>query len=298
MIEFKSVSKHYGKAQVLNDISLKIDTSDFVVLLGASGSGKTTLLKMINGLEEPTSGSIAYNERDLATIDLIDFRRKTGYVIQEVGLFPHYSVYDNIGLIPQLKGIAKDEVKARVVYWMQQLEISFEDHSQKFPHQLSGGQAQRVGLARALASQPQLMLLDEPFSALDPVIRNKIRGDFYKIQKEQRLTTVMVTHDLLEAVAMADKICLIADGTIQQYDTPENIIFKPANKQVAAFISVDKYQASLAACKLKALKPFLKQLPEKLMKQRTLLDALQQADDSEQQKLTEAFNQYKTALND
>jgi osmoprotectant transport system ATP-binding protein len=293
MIEFSQVSKNFEGSSVLNKVNLKVDRGEFLVLLGASGSGKTTMLKMINGMEEPSAGEVKIHDKPLHQLDLVHLRRRIGYVIQDVGLFPHYSVFKNIGLLPKLAGEKPDDIELKVKHWMKRLDLDYEEHAKKYPENLSGGQAQRVGLARAMAGEPDIMLLDEPFSALDPLIRNQIRKDYRQIQKKEAITTVMVTHDLLEAVELADKICLIADGEIQQIDTPERLIFKPKTDKVKAFTAGDKYQATLAACKIDSLKPFVHQLPENIREEGTLLEALQFVEDKDEQILMKAFAQYK-----
>jgi len=293
MIEFNQVSKSFEGAKVLSSVDLKVDSGEFLVLLGASGSGKTTMLKMINGMEEPSAGEVKIHNKPLPELDLVHLRRRIGYVIQDVGLFPHYSVYKNIALLPKLSGEKPEVIEDKVKHWMKRLDLNYDEHSKKYPENLSGGQAQRVGLARAMAGEPDIMLLDEPFSALDPLIRGQIRKDYRQIQKKEAITTVMVTHDLLEAVELADKICLIADGEIQQVDTPERLIFKPQTEKVKAFTAGDKYQATLAVCKIESLKPYVSQLPQSIRKEGTLLEALQFVEDKDEQILMKAFAQYK-----
>ncbi len=298
MIQFNDLSKQYGDTTILKNINLSVERGEFLVLLGASGSGKTTLLKMINGLIAPTSGQVSINGKPTVEQDLEQLRRSIGYVIQAVGLFPHYSVAQNIGLLPKLKGHKKEVVDQIVRQWMERLNLSYEKHAHKHPAQLSGGQAQRVGLARAMAGAPELMLMDEPFSALDPLIRTKIRRDYRAIQAKEGITTVMVTHDVLEAVEMADKICLIADGEIQQLDTPEGLIYNPANQKVIDFLASDRYQASLAVCKMNSLLRYAPQLGAHLTNHASLLEALSSANSSEELILMKAFGQYKAQWNE
>ncbi len=296
VISFKNISKSYGGDIILDNISLEIEEGEFLVLLGASGSGKTTLLKMINGLIDASEGEIYVEGNPLQDLSIIEWRRSIGYVIQHVGLFPHYSVYDNIALMPRLKKWEESRIKEAVKDWMSRLGLDYELLAHKLPKALSGGQIQRVGLARALITKPKILLMDEPFSALDPIIRKKIREDFRKIQQKEKITTVMVTHDLQEAISMADKICLIADKKIQQLGTPTSLVFKPANSYVSNFIASDQFQAELGACKLKDLTPFLKESFNDQVKDDSLLSRLQNVSTKENSVLMNAFYQWKEQL--
>ncbi len=296
MISFKNISKSFGDDRVLDNISFEINEGEILVLLGGSGSGKTTLLKMINGLIEASSGEIRVENKLLQDISLIDWRRSIGYVIQQVGLFPHYSIYDNIALMPRLKKWEESKISLAVKDWMMRLGLDFELLAHKMPIALSGGQIQRVGLARALITQPKIILMDEPFSALDPIIRKKIREDFREIQKKEKITTVMVTHDLQEAISMADKIGLIADKKIQQLDTPASLVFEPTNKYVSDFISSDQFQAELGACKLQYLTSFLKDDFANIKQDESLLSRLQSANTLESSLLMNAFYKWKEQL--
>lgn len=293
MISFKNISKSYGDDTVLENVSLNIEEGEFLVLLGASGSGKTTLLKMINGLIDASEGEINIEDKPLQNISLIEWRRSIGYVIQQVGLFPHYNVFDNIALMPRLKKWEESKIKEAVKDWMDRLGLDYDLLAHKMPKALSGGQIQRVGLARALITKPRILLMDEPFSALDPVIRKKIREDFRKIQQTEKITTVMVTHDLQEAISLADKICLIADKQIQQLDTPTSLVFKPANSYVSNFIASDQFQAELGACQLKDLAPFIDDELIGEAKDKSLLNRLQNANTKENSALMNAFYQWK-----
>ncbi|GAA5036885.1 hypothetical protein GCM10011506_32600 [Marivirga lumbricoides] len=293
MIRFESISKSFDSHQVLKDISLEVKEGELLVLLGASGSGKTTLLKMINGLIQPDAGNIFINNNKVTKKDITNLRRNTGYVIQQVGLFPHYSVFENIALVPRLLKHEEQRIKETVKTWMDRLGLPFDVHARKLPAALSGGQAQRVGLARALAGEPQLILMDEPFSALDPVIRAQIRNDFRTIQKREKITAIMVTHDLQEAVSLADRICLLAEKKVQQLGKPSDLIFKPANSFVKNFIQSDRFQAALIACKIKDLKPFLTETELFNSSDNSLLEVLQTADSQSGKALMSAFYQWE-----
>ncbi len=293
MISFNHISKDFKGVEVLKDISMEVEKGELLVLLGASGSGKTTLLKMINGLEKPSKGEIYINGKSLKEAELTELRKKIGYVIQQVGLFPHYTIYENIALVPRLKKQDQQLIDENVRLWMDKLGLSFEVQSQKLPNALSGGQAQRVGLARALIAQPQMILMDEPFSALDPISRVQIRNDFRKIQQKEKITAVMVTHDLLEAVSLADRICLIGNKKIQQIASPAELIFHPANKYVKEFIQSDQFQAELNACKMEFLLPYLDEGTIAIKPKNSVLQLLQKADDKESKLLMQAFYKWK-----
>lgn len=293
MIEFVDVGKKYfgGSQYVLEHINLEIYKGEFFVLLGASGSGKTTLMKMINAMEQPTYGKILFKNQPINQLNLIELRKSIGYVIQEVGLFPHYTVHENIATVLRLHKLANPIVEKKVENWMLKLGLEYAIQKDKLPGQLSGGQVQRVGLARALVNSPELVLMDEPFSALDPQIRKSIRQDFKKIQKDEGNTVVMVTHDLLEAIELADRICFLANGSIQFLGSPANFVLGSKSQLVQDFIQGENFHASLAACKIADLKEFLPQL--QAMKQSSLLDLLANSSEEEQQQLMNAFYLWK-----
>lgn len=293
MIRFENISKDFGSHKVLENISFEVNRGELLVLLGASGSGKTTLLKMVNGLEKPTDGKIFINGQLLQESGLINLRKNIGYAIQQVGLFPHYTIYDNIALVPNLKKQKKGIIDEKVRFWMERLGLSFDVHSQKLPSALSGGQAQRVGLARALAGEPQLILMDEPFSALDPIIRSQIRTDFREIQKSEKITAVLVTHDLQEAINIADRICLIGDKKIQQIGSPKELIFHPANQYVKEFTQSDQFQSELIACDMATLVPFLQDETRAFHHSDSLLSVIQKSDNETNRRLMTAFYQWK-----
>lgn len=294
MIVFQNIEKSFDKQQVLKKINLEIYQGELMVLLGASGSGKTTMLRMINALENPDSGSIKIFDKDLIRHSLLELRKDIGYVIQKVGLFPHYSVYDNVATTLRLKNVKEEIAKQRVHEWLNKIGMNPSVYAHKFPAELSGGEAQRIGLARALVAQPKMILLDEPFSALDPVSRVKIRNEFRKIQQEEKFSAVMVTHDVLEAVSIADRICLLADGEIQQVGTAKEILFHPKNNLIKNFVKFDQFQASLAAISLYEILPFLNQDLIKIKDvEISVLDFLQKSDSQFHAMVLDAFYKWK-----
>jgi osmoprotectant transport system ATP-binding protein len=296
MIAFENIEKSFDDQLVLKSINLAIKEGELMVLLGASGSGKTTMLRMINCLESPDAGSIMISGIELKTHHLLSLRKEIGYVIQKVGLFPHYSVYDNVATILRLKGKKEELIKQKVHQWLNKIGMSPSVYAHKFPAELSGGEAQRIGLARALVAQPKMILLDEPFSALDPISRVEIRNEFRKIQQHEKLTAVMVTHDVLEAVSMADRICLLANGEIQQIGTAKEVLFYPKNALVKEFIKGDQFQASLASVTLAELKSFLK--GDAIVNENldiSVLDFLQKTESQQHAPVLEAFYKWKEA---
>lgn len=240
MIEFKNIKKSYKNSIVLEDFNLKIDKGNLVVLIGSSGCGKTTLLKMINRLIEPTSGDIFVDGKNNKDVDPIELRRSIGYVIQQTGLFPHMTVKENIERIPKLMGRSQEEIDKKTVELFNMVGLDPEKYSDRYPVELSGGQQQRVGVARAFATDAEIILMDEPFSALDPITRTELQEQLFNIQKEYKKTIVFVTHDMDEALNLADKICILKDGKILQYDTPENILKNPAGEYVEEFVGKNK----------------------------------------------------------
>lgn len=236
MIEFKNIKKSYHQKTVIENFSLKIEEGEFIVLIGPSGCGKTTLLKMLNRLIEPTDGVILVNEKNILSENVIELRRNMGYVIQQTGLFPHMTVRENIELIPLLKNEQPDEVYEKTKRLLEVVGLNPLDYMDRYPHELSGGQQQRVGVARAFATDSDIILMDEPFSALDPVTRNVLQDEIVQMQKEFNKTVVFVTHDMDEAIRLADKICLLQDGKIIQFDKPEEILKNPQNEFVESFI--------------------------------------------------------------
>ncbi|WP_176893049.1 ABC transporter ATP-binding protein [Fusobacterium varium] len=237
MIEFVDVNKKFGEYHIIKNLSLTIEKGKITVLIGSSGCGKTTTLKMINKLILPASGKIYIDGEDISQKDTIKLRRNIGYVIQQTGLFPHMNVKENIELIAKIENIDKNKINARTKELMKIINLDYETFSERYPLELSGGQQQRVGVARAFALDPGIILMDEPFSAVDPISRRQLQDELIAIQKKFEKTIVFVTHDIQEAVKIADKICLLNNGEIMQYDTPKNIIKNPKNDFVRKFIN-------------------------------------------------------------
>ncbi len=236
MIEFINVEKSYEGRKIIKNLNLKIEEGKLVVLIGPSGCGKTTCLKMINKLIEPSSGTILINGEDISKKDTIELRRNIGYVIQQTGLFPHMTVGQNIGLVPYLKKWDKVKIMERVEELLNLVGLDIEEYANRYPNELSGGQQQRVGVARALATNPEIILMDEPFSALDPITRRDLQNELIRLQKKLRKTIVFVTHDIDEAIKLGDKICIMREGNIIQYDSAKNIQENPADGFVSEFI--------------------------------------------------------------
>jgi osmoprotectant transport system ATP-binding protein len=241
MIEIKNVTKKIGNKTILNDISLSIDTGMLVVLIGSSGCGKTTTLKLINKLIKPTSGEIYINDKPISKQNEIELRRNIGYVIQNTGLFPHLTIKENIELIPKLKKEKSiEEIEQTTNDLLKMVDLESEEYLDKYPSELSGGQQQRIGVVRAIATDADIILMDEPFSALDPITRTSLQDELFTLQEELKKTIIFVTHDMDEALKIADKICIMKDGQIAQYDTPENILRNPANEFIKDFIGENR----------------------------------------------------------
>jgi osmoprotectant transport system ATP-binding protein len=244
MIVLNQVSKAYDTGHVVVcNVSLQVPAGQMLVLLGGSGSGKTTTLKMINRLVEPTSGRIEVDGRDVQSVDPVRLRRAIGYVLQGSGLFPHMSVAENIALVPRLLNWPAARIAKRVDELLELVHLPPEEFRSRMPSQLSGGQQQRVGFARALAAEPKVMLLDEPFGALDPVTRDELRNEFLQIRRQLRLTAVMVTHDITEALLSADLIAVMNAGKLLRVGTPHELLSHPGDDFVAALMSSPKRQA-------------------------------------------------------
>jgi osmoprotectant transport system ATP-binding protein len=244
MIVLDRVSKSFdGGKMAVQDVSLEVPRGQMLVLLGGSGSGKTTTLKMINRLIEPTSGRILVNGQNVLEANPIRLRRSIGYVIQGSGLFPHMTVAQNIALVPKLLHWPADKIASRVEELLKLVSLPPDQYRDRMPRQMSGGQQQRVGFARALAAGPSVMLLDEPFGALDPVTRDELRSEFLNIRKQLDLTAVMVTHDMTEALLTADLIAVMNHGKLLQLGTPHTLLTKPVDDFVGALLSSPKKQA-------------------------------------------------------
>jgi osmoprotectant transport system ATP-binding protein len=243
------VTKRYGNSQrpAIDDLSLTIPAGEICVLIGPSGGGKTTAMKMINRLISITEGDITIDGTSVNALEKTELRRGIGYVIQQIGLFPHMTVENNIGTVPRLLGWDKDRIRARAHELIELVGLDPGEHAKRFPQQLSGGQRQRVGLARAMAADPPLMLMDEPFGAIDPITRERLQNDFLRLHREIRKTVVFVTHDIDEAIRMGDRICILREGgVLAQYDTPEAILARPADNFVAQFVGADRGLKRLA----------------------------------------------------
>ncbi|KHD15371.1 ABC transporter ATP-binding protein [Clostridium butyricum] len=243
MIEFKNIKKSYKSKIILENFNLSIDDGKLVVLIGASGCGKTTLLKMINRLISITEGEILINGKNINNMDPIKLRRGIGYVIQQTGLFPHMTVKENIEIIPRLMKISERKIERKTIELLNMVGLDPDEYLYRYPAELSGGQQQRVGVARAFATDAEIILMDEPFSALDPITRAELQEQLFNIQKEYNKTIVFVTHDMDEAINIADMICILKDGKIIQYDTPENILKNPENDYVEEFVGKNKIWA-------------------------------------------------------
>jgi osmoprotectant transport system ATP-binding protein len=246
MIALDSVSKSYdgGKTFPVRDVSLTVPDGELLVLLGGSGCGKTTTLKMINRLVEPTSGRVEIGGRDAKAIDPVELRRGIGYVIQGAGLFPHMSVADNVAVVPRLLGWTPARIAARVDELLELVRLPPAEYRHRSPAQLSGGQQQRVGFARALAAGPKVMLLDEPFGALDPVTRDELREEFMALRRRLGLTAVMVTHDMTEALLTADRIAVMQGGGVLRVGTPRDLLADPGHPFVEALVAAPRRHAA------------------------------------------------------
>jgi osmoprotectant transport system ATP-binding protein len=241
VITFDTVRKQYPDGTVaVTDLDLQIGEGEVVVLVGPSGCGKTTTMRMINRMIEPTSGTITVGGREVMRTDPVRLRRDIGYVIQQIGLFPHRTTAENIATVPELLGWDRQRIRDRIDELIGTVGLP-DGISNRYPHQLSGGQRQRVGVARALAADPPVMLMDEPFGAVDPIVRNRLQDEFLRLQAEVRKTIVFVTHDIDEAIKMGDRIAILAQaGVLQQYDTPAAILAKPANAFVEDFLGEER----------------------------------------------------------
>ncbi|KJL24746.1 Carnitine transport ATP-binding protein OpuCA [Microbacterium oxydans] len=233
------ITKQYQgqSAPAVEDFSMRIDPGELIMFVGPSGCGKTTTMKMINRIIEPTSGSIRINGDDVLSLDGNELRRHIGYVIQQIGLFPHFTIAENIAIVPKLLGWSKSRIAERVDELLRTVQLDPGTFAQRYPRQLSGGQQQRVGVARALAADPPVMLMDEPFGATDPITREKLQAEFLRLQADIGKTIIFVTHDFEEAIRMGDRIAVLSDRSqIEQFDTPARILAEPANDYVRSFI--------------------------------------------------------------
>jgi osmoprotectant transport system ATP-binding protein len=259
VIRVSHLTKRFGAQVVVDDLSFEVAAGETLVLLGPSGCGKTTLLKTLNRLIEPDSGTIEINGRDVRQQKPEELRRGIGYVIQQVGLLPHLTVAQNVGVVPGLLGRPQAETAARTTELLNRLHLPAERFGPMLPAELSGGQQQRVGLARALAADPPVILLDEPFGALDPITRAAVRRDFRELDELRRKTVVLVTHDVTEAFELADRIMLLDKGKIQQLGPPRELLLHPASDFVRSFFQAEQLALQLRVVTLAEVQPFLPQ---------------------------------------
>ena len=237
MIRLEHVTKSYGGVVAVDDLDLEVSEGELCVLVGPSGCGKTTTMKMVNRLIQPTSGRIHLAGEDVTDVDPVKLRRRIGYVIQQIGLFPHQTIAENVGTVPRLLGWDKRRVGARVDELLGLVGLEPARFRDRYPSQLSGGQRQRIGVARAMSADPDVMLMDEPFGAIDPITRDRLQNEFLRLQAEIKKTIVFVTHDIDEAIKMGDRIAILREHShIAQFDTPERILVNPADEFVADFI--------------------------------------------------------------
>ncbi|MEU8701788.1 betaine/proline/choline family ABC transporter ATP-binding protein [Streptomyces sp. NPDC091387] len=241
MIRFEHVTKRYADGTTaVDDLSFEVAEGELVTLVGPSGCGKTTTMKMVNRLIEPTEGRIFLDGDDISAIDPVQLRRRIGYVIQQVGLFPHRTVLENTATVPHLLGWKRGKGRERAAELLDLVGLDPSVYGDRYPEQLSGGQRQRVGVARALAADPPVLLMDEPFGAVDPVVRERLQNEFLKLQAQVRKTVLFVTHDIEEAVRLGDRIAVYGQGSIEQFDSPATVLGAPATGYVADFVGADR----------------------------------------------------------
>ena len=259
MLSLQEVTKIYPGAEhikAVDGLSFDLDEGEICTLVGPSGCGKTTAMKMINRLIPITSGKIFVDDQNINRLDTIELRRNIGYVIQNIGLFPNMTIAENIAIVPKMKGWDHDRITEKVESLLETINLPAEEFMGRYPRELSGGQQQRIGVARAMAADPPIMLMDEPFGAVDPINREHLQNEFLKIQEKVRKTIVFVTHDIDEAIKMGDKICLLKEGKLVQYNAPEKMLTEPANDFVRDFVGGDRTLKRLNLLKIKAaMKP-------------------------------------------
>jgi osmoprotectant transport system ATP-binding protein len=241
-VEFRHVSKQYGpQGAAVVDLSLLVPAGDICVLVGPSGCGKTTSLKMVNRLVEPSSGQVLIDGQDVMTVDLTELRRGIGYVIQQIGLFPHQTIAENVGTVPKLLGWPKPRIKARTEELLELVGLDPAAVRDRYPSQLSGGERQRVGVARAMAAEPPVMLMDEPFGAVDPIVRERLQNEFLRLHRTQGTTVLFVTHDIDEAIKMGTRVAVMQQGGhLAQYAPPTELLAHPASDFVSRFVGTDR----------------------------------------------------------
>ena len=252
-VEFREISKDYGSGFVVRDFNLSIPQGKIITIIGPSGCGKTTVLKMVNRLIEPDKGTILIGGRDIKELDPVQLRRNIGYVIQQIGLFPHMTIEENISIVSRLKGESKKQTTKRTEELLTLIGLDAKTFRKRYPHELSGGQQQRVGVARALASDPSIILMDEPFSALDPISRVQLQKELKNLNKQLKKTIIFVTHDIDEALKIADQIILLNEGKIVQYASPDEILSHPETEFVRQFIGEERFQLNKSTPKVENL---------------------------------------------
>ena len=252
MIETVGLTKRYGGVVAVDDLSLHVGEGELLVLLGGSGSGKTTTLKMVNRLIEPSAGRVVIDGQDIGALDAHELRRRIGYVFQRIGLFPHMTVAENVAVIPTLLGWDRPRIRQRVDELLELVELTPALVRERRPSELSGGQQQRVGVARALAASPRVMLLDEPFGALDPLTRDRLQQSFLRIRRQLGLTAIFVTHDRVEALLVGDRIAVLNEGRLVQIGTPRELLRFPANDYVRQLMETPTRQARVVDALLEA----------------------------------------------
>lgn len=254
-IRFEGVSKAFPNVAqpAVDKVTCEVEDGSFVVLLGPSGCGKTTLLKMVNRLYEPTTGTIYLGGEDISQLDATDLRRQIGYVIQQIGLFPHMTVAENVAVVPHLLKWPEDKITARVDELLNLVDLPPDEYRHRYPSQISGGQQQRVGVARALAGDPKVILMDEPFGAIDAITRSGLQNEMIHLQHKLKKTILFVTHDVDEALHLADKIVIMRHGRIVQYDTPFNILKNPADRFVSDLVGADDIVRQLGLVRVESV---------------------------------------------
>ncbi|MBZ9689198.1 ABC transporter ATP-binding protein [Clostridium estertheticum] len=272
MIEFKNVNKSINGKVILKDINITIEKGQLVVFIGPSGCGKTTTLKMINKLLTPTSGEVLIDGDNINTKNTIKLRRNMGYVIQQAGLLPHLTIGENIALIASIEKMPKEKIKEKVLELLNLVGLAPEEYLNKYPKQLSGGQQQRVGVARALVMDPDVILMDEPFSALDPITKTQLQDEIFNIQQNFKKTIIFVTHDMDEALKLGDKICILEAGSVVQFDTPEELLKNPINDFVRDFVGKNRIWNQPELIKAKDI---MIEHPIKSVGERTILQAIE-----------------------
>jgi len=277
MIRLERVTKRYPGGQVaVRELTIEFPTGQLTMLVGPSGCGKTTTLKMINRLIEPSDGRIFHDEQDVTHVDPVALRLRMGYVIQNVGLFPHLSIADNVATVPRLLGWDRKRIQQRVNELLELVGLDPKQFGRRYPHQLSGGQRQRVGVARALGADPPVLLMDEPFGAIDRIARERLQNEFLRIQREVRKTVIFVTHDIDEAIKLGDRIAIMNQGRLEQYDTPAAILAKPASDLVIDLLGPDRglKRLSVTPIDIKALeRPPVVHADDSLSEARRALDS-------------------------